>query len=164
MLQLGSATFDIDGVTVCRDHADPDQFWYLASRVVLDKRPDGSPAFSLLKWKPAAVEAGVKGGGFLMFQTVVTLPDTTRSQIMGRIASLSPSGNVRLAPAPIETGTVRCLALNLEGGGGTTATAPPPGAFNAVTKILGATRPSLAANETAAFSLVLDQEGAIILQ
>lgn len=164
MLQLGSATFEIDDVTVCRDHADPDQFWYLASRVALDKRPDGSPAFSLLKWKPAAVEAGVKGGGFLMFQTVVMLPETTRAKIMGRISSLSPRGEARLAPAPIETGTVRCLALNLEGGGDTTATAPPPGAFNAVTKILGATKPSLSGNETAAFSLVLDQEGAIILQ
>src|SRR5690606_24776552 len=40
----------------------------------------------------------------------------------------------------------------------------PPGAFNAVTKIMGATIPSLSAAETAAFSLVLDQEGATILQ
>src|SRR5262245_65002080 len=164
MLQLGSSTFEVDGVTIFGDHADPDQFWYLASRVALDKRPDGSAAFSLLKWKPAAVEAGVKGGGYLMFQTVVKLPDATRSKIMGRISSLSPRGDVRLAPVPIETGTVRCLALNLEGGGGTTATDPPPGAFNAVTKILGATKPSLSGNETAAVSLVLDQEGAIILQ
>ena len=164
MLQLGSSTFEVDGVTVCRDHADEDQFWYLATRVALDKRPDGSDAISLLKWKPAAVEAGVKGGGFLMFQTVVTLPEATRSKILGRCASLSPSGNPRLAPAPIDAGTVRCIALNLEGGGGTSATPPPPGAFNAVTKILGATKPSLSGNETAAFSLVLDQEGAIILE
>ena len=164
MLQLGSSSFEVDGVTVLSDHADTDQWWYLATRVALDKRPDGSPAFSLLKWKPAAVEAGVKGGGFLMFQAIVTLPAATRSKIMGRISSLSPGGDPRLAPAPIERGTVRCLALNLEGGGGTAAEAPPPGAFNAVTKILGATNPSLSGEETAAFSLVLDQEGAIILQ
>ena len=30
MLQLGSSTFEVDGVTVFADHADPDQFWYLA--------------------------------------------------------------------------------------------------------------------------------------
>jgi hypothetical protein len=164
MLALGSTTFEVDGVTVFQDHADLEQFWFLASRVALDKRPDGSDAISLLKWKPGAVEAGVKGGGFCMLQTVVTLPDETRNKILGRIASISPRGEARLAPAPIETGTVRCLALNLEGSGGTAAAEPPPGAFNAVTKILGATRPSLSGNQTAAFSLVLDQEGATILQ
>ena len=93
MLQLGSSSFEVDGVTVLSDHADTDQWWYLATRVALDKRPDGSPAFSLLKWKPAAVEAGVKGGGFLMFQTIVTLPAATRSKITGRISSLSPGGD-----------------------------------------------------------------------
>ncbi len=164
MLQLGTSMFEVDGVQVFADHADRDQFWYLAERVALGERPDGSPAFSLLKYKPAAVEAGVKGGGFLMFQTVVELPEETRNRILGRISTLSPSGTPRLAAAPIETGTVRCLALNLEGGGGTVAVAPPPGAFNAVTKILGATKPSISGDQTAAFSLVLDQEGATILQ
>ena len=164
MLQLGSTTFEVDDVTVFADHADPNQFYYLASRVELDKRPDGSDAFSLLKWKPAAVQAGVKGGGFLMFQTVVTLPPATRSKILGRIASIAPTGQAKLAAAPIESGTVRCIALNLEGSGGTTATPPPPGAFNAVTTVLGAIKPSLSERENAAFSLVLDQEGATILE
>src|SRR5688572_25131737 len=164
MLQLGSTTFEVDDVTVFADHADPNQFYYLPSRVELDKRPDGSDAFSLLKWKPAAVEAGVKGGGVLMFQTAVTLPPATRSKILGRIASIAPSGEAKLAVAPMESGSVRSLALSLEGSGGTTATPPPPGAFNAVTKILGATKPSLSGKETAAFSLVLDQEGATILE
>jgi hypothetical protein len=164
MLQLESTTLEVDGVSVFPDHADRDQFYFLAKRVVLDKRPDGSPAISLLKWKPAAVQAGVKGGGFLTFQTVLSLPEATRAKIMGRLGALAPSGQARLAPAPIETGTVRCLALNLEGSGGTAATPPPPGAFNAVTKILGATKPSLSGDEVAAFSLVLDQEGATILE
>ena len=30
MLQFGSTTFEVDGVTVFADHADPNQFWYLA--------------------------------------------------------------------------------------------------------------------------------------
>ena len=78
----------------------------LSSRRALSSTsgPDGSDAFSLLKWKPAAVEAGVKGGGFLMFQTVVTLPPATRSKILGRIASIAPSGEAKLAAAPIELG------------------------------------------------------------
>ena len=164
MLQLGSSTFEVDGVTVFADHEDAHQFWYLAQRVTLDRRPDGSPAISVLKWKPAAVSAGAKGGGYLMLQTVVELPPATRSKIMGKIAALVPQGEVRLAPAPIDDGTVRCVALNLEGGGGTVATEPPPGAFNAVMKILGATKPSMTGSETAVFSAVLDQEGATILE
>lgn len=165
MLQLGSTQFEVDGVTVFQDHADLAQFWYLANRVAIDKRPDATPAFSLILYRPAVAAAGVKGGGFLSFQSVVVLPPETRQRILGRIGALAPAGQqARLAPAPIERGTVRCLALNLEGGGGTSATPPPPGAFNAVTKILGATKPSLSGEETAAFSLVLDQEGAIILK
>ncbi len=162
MEKLGSS-FEIDGVTVRADHEDPDQFWYHAARVSLDKRPDGSDAITMLKYKPATAAAGVKGGGYLMLQTVVVLPDETRDRIMARIAALSPTGSPRLAPVPIEKGTVRCVALNLEGGG-TTATPPPPGAFNAVTQILGTTTPSMSAQQTAVFSLVLDQEGATILQ
>jgi hypothetical protein len=106
----------------------------------------------------------VKGGWFLSFRSVIVLPDATRQRILGRIAAMVPGGNIRLSPIPIETGAVRCVALNLEGGGGTVATAPPPGAFNAVTKILGTTRPSMVEPQDAVFSLVLDQEGTTILR
>ncbi|WP_433917460.1 hypothetical protein OIE50_01190 [Streptomyces canus] len=164
MLQLGSGTFDVDGVTVFRDHSDQNQFWYLATQVVLGKRPDGSPAFSLIKYHPAVADSGVKGGGFLMLQTAVALPEATRRKILGRLAETVQDGEPRLTAVPVEKGTVRCLALNLEGAGGTVAQPPPPGAFNAVEQILGATRPSLTGEETAAFSLVLNQEGATIMQ
>src|SRR5262245_57526576 len=121
MQQLASTTLEVDGVTVLQDSDDRDQYYFLATRVALDKRPDGSDAISLLKYKPALADAGVKGGGYLMVQTVLELPEATRSKILGRLGSLAPSGQARLAPVPIDTGTVRCLALNLEGGGGTTA-------------------------------------------
>ena len=84
MLQLGSTTIRsrrrhrLSAITPTRISSG-----ILATRVALDKRPDGSDAFSLLKWKPAAVQAGVKGGGFLMFQTVVTLPEATRIEDPG---------------------------------------------------------------------------------
>ena len=164
MLQLGSRTFEVDGVTVFQDHADDHQFWYLATQVVLGRRPDGGPAFSLIKYRPAVTDSGIEGGGFLMLQTTVVLPDATRTKILGRLAAMVPDGEPRLVAAPVERGTVRCLALNLEGSGGAVAQPPPPGAFNAVERILGATKPSLAGEETAAFSLVLSQEGATILQ
>ena len=98
-----------------------------------------------------------------MFQTVVLLPEATRTKIMGRLGALAPSGMPKLAPAPIETGTVRCLALNLEGGGGTVAHAA---AARCVQRRHQDSRRDQAvawsAEQTAAFSLVLDQEGATI--
>src|SRR4051812_23364061 len=114
MLQLGTE-IEVDGVTVFADHADPAQFWYLASRVAFDTRPDGSPAFSMIKYKPAVAASGVKGGGFAQIQTVLVLPEETRNRIRGRLAARVPDGVPRLAPVPITAGTVRCVALNLEG-------------------------------------------------
>ena len=72
-------------------------------------------------------------------------------------------GTPRLAVVPFDEGTVQCVALNLQGAGGTVAT-PPAGAFNAVETILGAVMPSLHGDNSASFSLVLSQEGATILR
>ncbi|MGA4844262.1 hypothetical protein [Streptomyces sp. G45] len=163
MLQLGSDTFEEDGVQVLRDSADPAQFWYLPSRVSLGTRPDGSPAFTFIRYRPAVGDAGITGGGFLMFQSVVTLPAATRARILARAAGLIRGAEPKLAPAPVDTGTVRCVALNLSGPGGTTAE-PPPGAFVPVTTILGATKPSLVGDQTAMFSLALSEQGATVLK
>ena len=164
MYQEGPRSFELDGVRVLEDSHDKKQWGYLATQVELGKTPDGSPAFSFIEYKPAAVAAGVKGGGYLSFRSQIVLPEATRQRILGRIAAMSPGGDVRLAPVPIEAGTVRCVALNLEGGGGTVATAPPPGAFNAVTTVLGAVSPSMVEPQDAVFSLVLNQEGTTILR
>lgn len=166
MQQLGTATFTVDGVTVFSDHADPSQFWYLPSPVSLNRRADGRFAFTFLKWRPAAVASGAKGGGFAMFETSLRLPSETEAKIKAQAAARGgAAGGVRLAPVPLDEGTVRCIALDLEGSGGTAAPAnQPAGTFRAVEKISGATVPSLAGDNIAAFSLALSQEGAIILE
>lgn len=165
MLQFGAKTFTIDGVTVFADHADPLQFWYLPATVAFARRPEDDRAdFQLITYRPAALAAGAKGGGFAMFSVDLRLSPQTEGRIRSRVASLARGGEARLAAVPFDEGTVRCIALNLEGAGGTSAQTPPPGAFNAVEHILGATKPSFGANNTAAFNLVLSQEGAIILE
>ena len=63
MLLLGSRTITVEGITVFPDHADPDQFWYLPGPVQLARRPDGEQEFTFIKYKPAAVAGGAKGGG-----------------------------------------------------------------------------------------------------
>ena len=164
MLMLDSSrTLIVEGITIFSDHADPEQFWYLPGPVQLGRRRDGQAALTFIKYKPAAVEAGVKGGGFLTFETDLRLDPQTERRIRSRLASLT-GGRPRLAPAPFDEGTVQCIALNVQGSGGTVATPAGPGTFNAVETILGATMPSLHGHNTAAFSLTLSQEGVTILE
>lgn len=164
MLLLNTArSITVDGVTVFPDHADPNQFWYLPGPVSLARRPGGQPAFTFIKYKPAAVAGGAKGGGFVMFGTSLRVNARTESRILSQLGALAP-GTPKLALAQFDSGNVRCVALNLQGEGGTTASPAPAGAFNAVETILGATIPSMQGDQDAIFSLALSQEGATILE
>ena len=157
----------IDGLTVFRDHADPNQFWYLPGPVSLARRSDNEDLaeFTFLKYKPATVDVAKKGGGFVMFKATLKLTRQLESRIIGRLnAESGVTPPVRLAAAPFEEGSVQCIALNVQGAGGTAATPAPEGAFNAVEQILGATIPSMDSENGAAFSLSLSQEGATILE
>lgn len=158
--------FTIDGISVFRDHADPNTFWYLPGPVDLARREaDNRVAFSCLKYKAAAPGGGEKGGGFLMFESTLKLPDRLEQRILARVqGEPGVTGQARLAAAPFEEGSVQCIALDVQGSGGTTAAAPPPGAFNAVELILGAAIPSMDAANKAAFSLTLSAKGATILE
>src|SRR5688500_11054653 len=110
MQQLGSKSFTVDGVQVLADHADPDQFWYLPAPVQLARRgPEDKAQFTLIKFKPAIANAGVKGGGFLMIETELTLDKETESKILSKCASLS-NGRPRLSVVPFDEGTVQCIA------------------------------------------------------
>ncbi len=166
MQQLGASTITVDGVTVFSDHADPNQFWYLPAPVALAKRAsDGRPAFTLIKWRPAAVEAGAKGGGFLMLEANLKLPEATERAIRSQLRRSGAREDIRLSAVPFDGGTVKCIALDLEGPGGTARPdTAPPGTFVAVEAISGAAVPSLSGDNVAAFSLTLSQEGAIILE
>jgi hypothetical protein len=167
MQQLGARTLTVDGVTVFSDHADPNQYWYLPAPVALAKRAlDGRPALSMIKFRPAAVAGGAKGGGFATFEVNLKLPEDTERSIKSQLRRLpGVTRAVTLSAIPFDEGTVRCIALDLEGSGGTSApTNLPTGTFRAVEAIRGAAQPSLAGDNVAAFSLSLTQEGAIILE
>ncbi|MFD9541896.1 hypothetical protein [Streptomyces sp. NPDC060022] len=161
MLQIGTTSLLIEGVEVFPDHADPNQFWYLPAPVALAQREDG-PAFTLITYRPAVVEAGANGGGFLMFSTALVLAPDTEALVKSRLAERAP-GKVRLSPVPYDEGDVQCVALNAQGPGGTVAELPN-GAFRAVETILGAAVPSLFGENTAMFSLTLSKEGAKLLK
>ena len=166
MMQLGSTSFVVDGVQVFHDHADPNVFWYLPAPVAIGTRPDGSPAFTLMIFKPAPVGQVTKGGGFLTFESVLTLDEDHRAAVLGgcRARAGDPARDVSLSPVPFDNGTVECIALNVQGPGGTAAQPAGEGSFNAVETILGAQVPGLFGDNRAAFSLMLSQQGSTIVR
>lgn len=161
MLMLGGRSITVEGITVFPDHADQDQFWYLPGPVQLARDQQDQASFTFIKYKPAAVSAGAKGGGFLTFAVELALPEDLERRLLSQLRRLSR--RPRLTVAPFDEGTVQVVALDLQGSGGTNANVQE-GSFQAVEKILGAAVPSLAGDNTAAFSLSLSQEGATILE
>ncbi|HZS36994.1 MAG TPA: hypothetical protein VFF06_09210 [Polyangia bacterium] len=165
MLVLGGRTFTLGGVTVFSDHADASQFWYLPAPVTLATGADGEPQLSFLKYRPAVVAAGEKGGGFLAFTVALPLAADTAQQIRAQLATLFPGvSEPRLSPAPFVDGSVRLVALDLQGADGTVVAPTAAGGFQMVEKILGSAMPSLAGDEQATFGLTLSQEGATVLE
>ena len=165
MLLLSSDSITVDGATVFPDHADPNQFWYLPAPVDLAKMPDSDePQFLLIEYAPDLASSGVKGVGFLNVTTCLKISDQTSNKILGQIQSMFPTAtSPHLAPVPFDEGTVRVVALDMQGSGGATNTAPP-GTFEAVEKISGATSPELFGDNDALFSLTLTEEGVSILK
>src|SRR5215813_10334218 len=103
MLLLNAAkTITVDGITVFPDHADPNQFWYLPGPIALARRRgDNAPMFTFIKYKPAAVAAGVKGGGFVMFDVNLHMSDAQVNRLRSRVAALAP-GEPQLAMVPFD--------------------------------------------------------------
>ena len=158
------ATITIDGVTVLPDHASKNHFWCLPGPVQLARRgPDDQAQFTFIAWRPDPADVQSKGGGFLMFETQLALSDETRDRILAAVRPLS-DGEPRLGIVQFDSGTVKCIALDLEGSGGTAAEPVPAGAMRVTEQILGARTPSLAGVNSAAFSLELSQEGAVIVE
>ncbi len=58
---------NVDGTAVFRDHADPNQFWYLAAPVTLAKGTDGEPQLFFHAFFPGT-------GGYNAFRALLTTP------------------------------------------------------------------------------------------
>ncbi len=164
MLTLGKAAITVDGITVFADHRDENQFWYLPGPVGLARnREDNRRVLSLIKYRNTPTEGGDLGGGFMTFETNLRLPDETERKILSELTDLAPD-EPRLAAVPFEGGDVECVALDLQGSGGTEGEPPQEGGFRMVEEILGTSTPSLFGDNSAIFSLTLSQEGATLLE
>lgn len=163
MLEIGNRTISVDGVTIFADHNDPNQFWYLPGPVRLARRrPDNRAAFTFIKYAHLNGDS-VDGKGFLSFEVDLALEAVVERRIMARLAAIAP-GQPKLSVVPFDEGEVACIALDLQGGGGTVAQVSEEGTFQAIERILGAVTPAMHGSNSAAFSLTLDEAGATIME
>lgn len=168
MISLGKQALTIEGVQVYRDHANPNQFWYLPGPVQLARRPaDDRPDFTLVSYRKSGTN-GAKGGGFLSFGVDCHLSEDRRGAIRDRVGEQAPDEPL-LAAVPFQSGTVRCIAFGEQSapssnGSSSSNGSVPEGAFRAVEEILGASKPALQGRNEAIFGLTLSKEGAAIAE
>ena len=162
MLQLSTETLNIEGITIYRDHAIDNQFWYHEEPVVLAKR-NGKPQFTLISYRPSVADDDVKGGGFLMLESEIKMDQRLKQKIKAKLAGITDK-EPRLAPIPYDDGNVQIMALDLQGSNGTEQDNLEPGSFVAVEKIFGTSKSSLSDSNNAVFGLQLSQEGAQLME
>lgn len=158
MLYLNPPFHIINGVSVFADHEDPLQFYYLPLGPRLSEVDDPVigrkvPQLQLIKYRGAA-----GNGGFLNFDVDLRVDnlDDLRAEIR-RLQRLREEP--RLAPVPLVDGTVRLLLL-----GRSTGDTAPAGTPQFVIKIDHPAKPSLYADNNAAFSVALDAAGVTVLE
>lgn len=161
MLYLNPPFLTVKGLSVFGDHADPLQWYYLPMQPRVATRVDATgatmPAFSLVRFKSADGATG----GLLDLDVDLRVDDGLLAEAAAEIqAAARLSGEPRLAPVPIEDGTVSLTVLGqVDGAAPDPATGEPP--FRVT--IVHAAKPSLYGDNRAAFSAVLDEKAAVLL-
>ncbi len=154
MIDLSSPPLSVRGVTVLRDHADPDLFYYLPGLPRLVTDAQGS-AFTLYKWRrdlsdnPDLAPDQARGAGLALFETSCALADGLAGSLRAEIGAAAGRPDARLVPAPFRAGRVRTIVASGEG---------------MTTDLLLTELAPLFAPWRAAFSLGLSAEGAHLFQ
>lgn len=154
MIDLSCAPLSLRGVTVLRDHADPDLFYYLPGvpKLVLDAQ---GMAFTLYKWRrdlsdnPNLEPDQARGAGLALFETSCALAEGVQAGLVAEIGATVGRPDARLVPAPFRRGHVRTIVASGEG---------------MTTDLLLTELAPLFAPWQAAFSLGLSAEGAGLFQ
>jgi hypothetical protein len=169
VLYLDAPIGPIRGLTILRDHADPDLFYYMNDRPRL-ARNDGVPEFVFLKYKRditdnpsmSAEDKERLGGGFLAFTVDLSVDEAVLDDVRRRLAVFA-AGTPKLTPVQYRKGTVRLsitkdLASQPDAPAGT---APQSTFFE---EVYGATKPSLIGDNRATFGVTLNHEGATAME
>ena len=174
MLYLNPPFYEIDGVMLMPDHADPLQFYFMPMSPHLSVIGDGAltiPKINVIKFTGRPTPgADVVSGGFLDFDCNLGIEPDRLAAIADQLRGEAQlSDQPRLAPVPLIGGTVRMMLFGKESPNEETGL---PGSHpegeevpgpQFVQKIVHAANPSLYGDNQAAFSVRLDQEGVTIL-
>lgn len=178
MLTLESPVFEFDGITVFRDHAVADMFYYLAPQPQL-ARTDDRPMFDLFAYAVELRHSPLSGtnipeelgAGFLNMGVSCALGDAQRKRLLDFIAAQlnRDAEGLGLLPVPYHKGTVRILALDkfsapAEPAGDPKSEDRLKGRPTFVEEILGAATPGLFGDLRTIFSLKLSQAGVAFLE
>lgn len=161
MLYLEPPFLTIEGVGVCRDHADPLQWYYMPGSPRL-ATVGGVPQLSLIRFKGSAGT-----GGFVNFDVDLGVDPELLDEIGRQISAEAGLGaRPRLAGIPVVDGTVRMFLFDAE-----TPTEPPPDGDPApspgtqfVLRLSHPARPALYGDHRATFSVQLSQPGVTLLE
>ena len=170
MLLFDGRQWEIDGVAVFPDHADPQQYYYmpLTPHLTTARDPGAGnievPRFSLIRFRGRA-----GSGGFLNFDVNIGASQRQLDQISQQIQQeqklRSPP---RIAPVTVVDGNVRLLMLGKQSDD---APASPAAVSPATTdgpqfvlKMDHSAKPSLYGDNQAAFSVKLDAAGVTVIE
>ena len=166
MLLLDGKQWEIDGITVFPDHADPQQYYYLPlmphMTTVRDPGAGNAevPQFSLIRFRG---RAGV--GGFLNFDVNIGASQRQLDQITQQIQQEQKLRSLpRVSPVTTVDGTVRLLMLGKQSDNDATATSEMTEGPQFVLKMDHSAKPSLYGNNQAAFSVRLDAAGVTVIE
>jgi hypothetical protein len=178
MLSLEPPILEIDGLTVYRDHAIADQFYYLAPHPKI-ARDGGKPMFDLFAYTVDLKHSALSGtaipeelgAGFLTMGVSCELTDARKQRLIDAISSRleRPADRIILLPTPYHAGSVRVIALDKFSAPAEPAGDPASGnRLNGrptfVEEIIGAATPNLMGDLRTIFSLSLSQSGVVFLQ
>ncbi|WP_276121415.1 hypothetical protein [Pararhizobium qamdonense] len=169
MLYLDSPVGSIAGLTLFRDHANPNLFYYACERPRLAMN-EGVPEFVFLVYKrditdnpnltPEAKQQ--LGGGFLAFTVDLSVDDVQLKEVRRRLGQFA-DGTVELAPLPYRSGTVR-LSITKDTAEATGAAADTPKGVSFFEEVYGTSKPSLLGGNRATFGVMMDHEGALLME
>jgi hypothetical protein len=169
VLYLDAPIGPILGLMIFRDHADPSLFYYMNDRPRL-ARNDGVPEFVFLKYKRditdnpslSAEDKERLGGGFLAFTVDLSVDEEVMKQVRTRLSAFS-GGTPKLTPVQFRKGTVR-LSITKDLAGQPDAPAGTAAATTFFEEVYGATKPSLIGDNRATFGVMLNHEGATLME
>jgi len=149
------------GITVFKDFSNPDTFYFLppeAPRIARSAEGTGNYALRLVIFRPdldAPLPEGMEdGGGFLNLDVDLHVSEELLEEVREEVRRKF-GGQGNLVPVPFMSGSVELVLL------GTTRD-DEGGPF--VRKIAGSAVPSLYGSQRAAFSVVLDRNGAALMK